>query len=87
MRSPGSLSNNMKIINHEFKIGQRYGGNVNGVEFLVTDVLQPGTRIYSTPNVYKTVKDPYVCFQDQKTKKIHRVSLETAKRLLMTRVD
>lgn len=64
----------MQIINKDFKIGERYVGEINGAELEVT-------KIHRIPSRFKYID--VIEFMDSKTGKKFETDLEWAKRLLL----
>lgn len=74
------------IINQAFQVGERYLGQADGKTYTVKEVIKKGTVIQSAYGgrwamEYDMVK--FFCEEDQKPCK---VSLQTAQRLLLTKV-
>lgn len=76
----------MKIINNEFRVGQRYIGRINKRVFRVIEVKEPGRYLTKTGGVYWT-KYRTVVFLDEKTKKSYETVFETAQCLLLDKLD
>ena len=64
----------MQIINKDFKVGERYVGEINGAELEVT-------KIRRIPSKFKFID--VIEFMDLKTGKKFETDLEWAKRLLL----
>lgn len=75
-----------EIINHEFKVGDRFEGMVNGEILRVTDVREPG--IYPTPwgGQYEH-RFTTVWFENETTGKRAGRDLRSAQRLLLQKVS
>lgn len=79
-----------KIMNEDFEVGQKFKGLVNGKILTVVDIRVPGveypSRAPSGGFYMDRVEQKTVYFKDEQGK-VSKTGYETAKRLLLERID